>query len=165
MRRTFSAPSIRDAVGLRGRLTQQALTLQPPLTRRDEAAIRNVVATSVEAWNKHDANAFARVFADEADFKNVRGMSAHGRAAIAKFHAPIFATSFKDSPLNISDSKIRFIKPDVAAVDAWWEMTGAKPRDGQDLPLRKGLLSFVMTTAKSQWFITVMHNTDLPACP
>jgi hypothetical protein len=61
--------------------------------------------------------------------------------------------------------KIRLLKPDVAAVDAWWEMTGAKGAEGQDVPLRKGLLNFVMTKDAVKWLITVMHNMDLPASP
>lgn len=131
----------------------------------DEVAIRNVLGAFVEAWNRHDAIAFSRVFSEDADFTNVRGMSAHGRAEVAKFHAPIFSTSFKGSTQKITESKIRFMKPDVAAVDAWWEMTGAKTRDGQDISLRRGLLNFVMAKQGAQWLITVMHNMDLPVSP
>jgi hypothetical protein len=39
--------------------------------------------------------------------------------------------------------------------DAWWEMTGAKNAEGQDIPLRKGLLNFVMTKDGDRWFIAV----------
>jgi uncharacterized protein (TIGR02246 family) len=81
------------------------------------------------------------VFAEDADFTNVRGMSAHGRPDVEKFHAPRFATTFKDSLQKMTEIKIRFIRPDVAAVDAWWEMTGAKTQEGQVIPLRKGLLN------------------------
>ncbi len=42
------------------------------------------------------------------------------------------------------------------------EMTGAKGPEGQEIPLRKGLLNFVMTKEGEKWFITVMHNMDLP---
>jgi len=131
----------------------------------DEASIRHVLDAFVEAWNKHDAEAFSMVFAADADFTNVRGMGAHGRTEIAKFHAPVFATMFKDSNLRIVDTKVRFIKPDVAAVDSWWELTGAKTRDGQEIPLRKGLLNVVMTREEARWLITVMHNMDLPVAP
>lgn len=128
----------------------------------DEMGIQNVLADQVEAWNRHDAKAFSMAFAEDADFTNVIGMSAHGRAEIEKFHAPMFATIFKDSNLKMTNTKIRFIKPDVAAVDAWWEMTGAKTREGKEIPLRKGLLNFVMTKQGGRWFIIVMHNMDLP---
>ena len=117
---------------------------------------------NAEAWNRHDAQAFSRAFAEDADFTNVRGSSAHGRTQIARFHAPIFAAIFKDSSLKIDDVRVRFIKPDVAAVDEWWEMTGARDGNGQEIPLRKGLLNLVMTKEDAQWVISVMHNMDLP---
>jgi len=44
-------------------------------------------------------------------------------------------------------------------------MTGAKSMEGQDIPLRKGLLNFVMTKEGEKWFITVMHNTNLTDSP
>ncbi|MGI9168212.1 MAG: SgcJ/EcaC family oxidoreductase [Pyrinomonadaceae bacterium] len=129
---------------------------------KDEEVIRKVLTDFIEAWNKHDAKAFSMVFAEDADFTNVAGVSAHGRAEVEKFHVPRFTTQFKDTNLKIVESKIRFIKPDVAAVDARWEMTGAKNREGNDIPLRRGLLNFVMTKEGDKWFITVMHNMDLP---
>ena len=129
---------------------------------KDEAGIDKVLAEFIEAWNKHDAKAFSMVFAEDADFTNVRGVGASGRTEIEKFHAPMFATRFKDSNQKMTKTKIRFIKPDVAAVDAWWEMTGTKGPEGQDIPLRRGLLNFVMTKTGEKWLITVMHNMDLP---
>lgn len=132
---------------------------------QDEEGIRKILTDFIEAWNKHDAKAFSIVFAEDADFTNVRGTSAHGRAEVEKFHAPLFATRFKDTNQIMTKTKVRFIKPDVAAVDAWWEMTGAKGPEGQDLPLRKGLLNFIMTKEGEKWLITVMHNMDLPASP
>ena len=137
-------------------------TVAPPSREQDEKGIKQVLTAFVEAWNHHDAKAFSMVFAEDADFTNVRGMSAHGRAEVEKFHAPRFATNFKDSNQKITEIKIRFITPDVAAVDARWEMTGAKGPDGQDIPLRKGLLNFIMTRSSGQWLIMIMHNMDLP---
>ena len=129
---------------------------------QDEKGIKQVLTGFVEAWNHHDAKAFSMVFAEDADFTNVRGMSAHGRTEVEKVHAPMFATKLKDTHQTITEIKIRFITPDVGAVDARWEMTGAKGPDAQDIPLRKGLLNFIMTRSSGQWLITVMHNMDLP---
>ena len=141
------------------------VTAKSTASAKDEAEIEKVLAGFIEAWNKHDAKAFSMVFAEDADFTNVRGVGASGRVEIEKFHAPLFATRFKDTNGKMTKTKIRFIKADVAAVDAWWEMTGAKGPEGQDIPLRKGLLNFVMTKTGEQWFITVMHNMDLPVTP
>jgi uncharacterized protein (TIGR02246 family) len=129
----------------------------------DEEAIGNVLAAFVDAWNRHDAEAFASVFAEDADCTNVRGKSAHGRAEIEKFHTPLFATVFKDSQQVITDTRIIFIRSDVAAVDAFWEMTGATDHNGSPRPPRKGLLNFIMTKEGDTWSIAVMNNTELPA--
>jgi uncharacterized protein (TIGR02246 family) len=133
-----------------------------PNREGDEKAIKDVLRDFADAWNRRDAKAFSLVFAEDADFTNVVGMSAQGRGEIEKFHAPLFATRFKDTHQTIADVKIRFITADVAAVDARWEMTGAKGRDGQDISARKGLLNLVMTRSNGRWQITVMHNMDLP---
>ena len=137
-------------------------TAAPPNREQDEKGIKEVLIGFAEAWNRHDAKAFSMLFAEDADFTNVRGMSAHGRTEVEKMHAPRFATNFKDSNQKITETKIRFITPDVASVDARWEMTGAKGQDGQEIPLRKGLLNFIMTRSSGQWLIMIMHNMDLP---
>jgi len=142
---------------------QGAGTKVGPLSHEeDEKGIKQTLRGCVDAWNRHDANAFSMAFVEDADFTNVVGMSAHGRTEIEKFHAAMFATNFKDSQLAMPDTKIRFITPDVTAVDVRWDMAGAKTRDGQKIPLRKGLANFIMTRSSSQWLVTVMHNMDLP---
>lgn len=135
--------------------------IKDTVTAKDEERIKKVLADFTDAWNKHDAKSFSNVFSEDVDFTNVVGKSSTGRIEIEKFHAPGFATKWKDSYQKITQSKIRFIKPDVAAVDAWWEMTGLKGPEGQDMPPRKGLLNFIMTKNNDTWLITVMHNMDL----
>ena len=121
-----------------GQLETTSRERESTANAKDEKEIPKVLTEQAEAWNRHDAKAFSMVFAEDADFTNVVGMSAHGRVEIEKFHAPMFATRFKDTHLKITNTKIRFIKPDVAAVDGWWEMTGAKTQEGKEIPLRRG---------------------------
>jgi uncharacterized protein (TIGR02246 family) len=134
-------------------------------TEADQKAIRAVMERFAEAWNHHDAHAFAALFAEDADFTNVRGAAASGRAKIEEFHAPMFATMFKNSILKYAEIKIRFVCPEVAAVDVRWTMTGATDPQGNPWPDRQGLLNFVMTKDVGDWQITVMHNMDLPGPP
>lgn len=126
-------------------------------------AMHAIVDALVAAWNRHDAAGFAAAFADDADFTNVFGMAAHGRAAIAAAHDPIFRTIFKDSMLVARETRIRLIRPDVAALDIAWEMTGARDPQGNDWPLRRGLLNMIATAEGGAWSIAVSHNMDLPA--
>ncbi len=135
---------------------------QSPAASSDGEAIRTVVTRFTNAWNQHDAHAFSLVFAETADFTNVKGRGASGRASIEQFHAGPFQTFFKASRLTASLKTVRFIKPDVAAVDVLWEMTGATDPSGVPIPLRQGLANLVMTKQGESWSILVMHNMDLP---
>jgi uncharacterized protein (TIGR02246 family) len=131
----------------------------------DEAAIRAVIDRFMDAWNRHDAKAFAAVFSDDADFTNWRGTGASGRQKIEDFHAPMFATLFSKSRQEYTVIKTRFVRPDVAAVDVHWKMTGAIDAQGNLRPDREGLLSFVIAKNAGRWEIAVMHNLDISALP
>jgi uncharacterized protein (TIGR02246 family) len=114
-----------------------------------------------EAWNIHDARAFAALFAEDADFTNVFGMEATGRSEIERFHAPIFETMFKNSILSVEGVRSRMLREGVATVDLRWSMTGARDPIGREWPRRRGLISLVMTRQDGGWLIASMHNMDL----
>ncbi|MBL9036171.1 MAG: SgcJ/EcaC family oxidoreductase [Rhodospirillaceae bacterium] len=126
-------------------------------------AVDRIVRDMVAAWNRHDAAAFAAAFAADAEFTNVFGMVQRGRAAIEAAHVPIFKTMFKDSELAAIETKLRLIRPDVAAVDLRWRMTGARDPMGNPWPEREGLLNWIVTRHGETWLIDVSHNMDLPA--
>lgn len=138
-------------------------TLPIKTSSSDQEAILHVLNNFIAGWNLHDVTMFAKDFDDDADFTNVLGMSRNGKAAIISLHEPLFKTIWSTSHQVITDHKIRFIKPDVAAVDARWTLTGLKDKDGLNRSPRTGLLSFIMTKNNGQWKIAVMHNMDLPA--
>src|SRR5262245_59053925 len=84
---------------------------------KDDVAIRKLAAAFEKAHNKHDAKAFAALFAPDGDFTSVRGTTARGRERIEEFHRPMFEgetikgnPSFKDAVLKIDDVKVRFIR-------------------------------------------------------
>ena len=139
--------------------------MDQPGQQADTQQIHGAMNAFVDAWNHHDAKAFAAVFAEDADFTNWRGMGASGQSRIEAFHAPLFATIFKNSHQTLTDIKIRFVRADVAAVDVHWEMTGQTDAQGNPRPLRQGLLNFLMAKNDGQWQIVVMHNLDLTALP
>jgi uncharacterized protein (TIGR02246 family) len=131
-------------------------------TLEPEQATDEIVAAMVRAWNSHDAHAFAAIFARDADFTNVFGMVARGREEIEGFHGPIFETMFKDSSLTAMQTRTRPIRPDVAAADIHWEMSGARDPSGDQWPSRHGLMSLLLAREEGSWSIAVMHNMELP---
>ncbi|MDQ6622967.1 MAG: SgcJ/EcaC family oxidoreductase [Verrucomicrobiota bacterium] len=139
-----------------------------PVQAGDEKPVRALIAAFGEAFAKLDAHAFSMVFHEDADFTNVWGMTAHGRKAIEEFHRPLLEgdgagpiPSFKHAEFKVLETKIRFLRPDVASVDVIWSQTGAV-QNGHDMGYRKGLLMLVATREDGHWGIAVMHNMDLP---
>ncbi|MGD1212006.1 MAG: SgcJ/EcaC family oxidoreductase [Candidatus Acidiferrales bacterium] len=129
---------------------------------KDRAATAQTVANLVTAWNNHDVHAFAATFAEDADFTNVAGKCARGRANVEAFHAPLFASIFKESHQVSTIRSIRFLTSDLAAVDIDCEMTGAKASDGTPRPWRKTLINTVMAKqSDGSWLILVLHNSEL----
>lgn len=128
----------------------------------EEAAIKAIVAERwMGGWNAHDAHQFSSMFDPDADFTNVRGQSASRQAEIEKFHAVAFERFFKQSHQTGEVTKIRFLRPDLAAVDIHWEMTGAIDNTGKPIPYRTGLADCIFTKSDGSWLVAVMHNAEL----
>jgi uncharacterized protein (TIGR02246 family) len=126
-----------------------------------QQAADRIAAMFVETWNRHDAKAFSSIFAPDADFTNVFGMKASGRAEVERFHAPLFATMFRDSRLSIENVSSRQIRSDVGTVDLRWSMSGAYDPRGNAWPDRIGLISLVIATRGGKWLVECMHNMEL----
>jgi uncharacterized protein (TIGR02246 family) len=130
----------------------------------DRVAIAQTMTVFTNAWNAHEAHAFALTFTPEADFTNVVGAIAHGRAGVESFHAPVFASIFKNSHLTGTIRSIRFLTVQLAATDVDWQMSGAENPDGTPAPLRKGIADWIMQRqSDGSWLIEIMHNTNLPS--
>jgi len=87
-------------------------------------AIHALIDKCVHALNAKDVAEFGSVFTEDGEFTNPVGMTAKGRPAIEQFHAALFSEnnkpSFAHAHLKLLDSSIRFLRPDVAAVDVRW---------------------------------------------
>jgi uncharacterized protein (TIGR02246 family) len=127
----------------------------------DEAGVGAVVRGFEEAWNRHDMDAFARLFAEDADFVNVIGARWIGRPAIKEAHQATHATMFKNSHLKIGETSVRFLKPDVAVARSVWELQGHTNPAGEAQAPRRGILTNVLVKREPGWQIVVAQNTDI----
>jgi hypothetical protein len=62
---------------------------------------------------------------------------------------------------SISDTSIRFLRPDVAVVRSVWELVGHTSPQGETLSPRKGILTNVVTEEGGRWAIVASQNTDI----
>jgi uncharacterized protein (TIGR02246 family) len=81
----------------------------------DEAAVRQVEAQQAEAWNQHDAHAYASLFTEDGDIVNVVGWWWKGRSEIERKLTEAFAAMFRDSRLSVTDVQVRFLTPGIAS--------------------------------------------------
>ncbi len=124
-------------------------------------AILAVVQAIVDAWNRHDMDAFAEQFYDDADFVNVRGVRWIGRRAIKEAHAASHSTIFKNSQLSLRESSVRLLRPGVAVARSITMVTGQTGASGDTLPPRSTMLTLIMVNDGGRWMIAVAQNTDI----
>ena len=136
------------------------LPAQSEKSDADSAAIRKTIEDFLAAFNRHDAQGWAAPFTEDGDFTNVAGLTRHGRREVQERFAGLFSTTLKDAHRTCTVRHIRFLTPQIAAVDADWELVGSKGSDGSENPVRKGLFTWVMVKGNGQWQFAVFHESE-----
>ena len=125
----------------------------------DRAAIEGIVATLQAAWNAGDGDAFGAVFADDADFLNIRAEHVRGRVAIASGHIGIFRTIYAGSVVQLTLESLRLLRPDVALMHVHSTLDAPSgPMKGK----HDGRFSAVLTRDAGGWRIASFHNMVIP---
>ena len=127
-------------------------------TASHNAGLTGLIDTFVQGWNAGSGERLAGAFAADADFTNVMGLRAHGRDVIAQGHNEIFATVFRGTRLEAAISQIRYLRPDVAAVDVTLTVRGADGQPMAMLPAGQSSAGLVATREAGTWSIAVMRN-------
>src|SRR3954469_10404111 len=87
---------------------------------RDESAIRQLQARQQDAWNRHDAAAYAALFTADGEVVNVAGWWWKGRREIERQLTAAYAVAFRDSRLTVTDVAVTFLARDVAVAHVRW---------------------------------------------
>jgi uncharacterized protein (TIGR02246 family) len=129
----------------------------------EDAALKQVVAGFSDGWNTHDAHAMCASLADDVQWVNWRGEPLGTRQAVEDEHARLFADLYKNTRRTDIVKSIRYLSADLAVVDDYWTMTGARKRDGSEWPYRAGYSNFVMAKRGGRWIVIVSHTADFNA--
>jgi uncharacterized protein (TIGR02246 family) len=124
-------------------------------------SIEAVTAGMIEAWNRHDMEAFGILFIESADFVNIFGDWLKGRDHIVTEHAARHRSMFRAARLTIHSTDVRNLRPDIAVVRSRWQMDGLQDPDGKPAPSRTGLLMHVMERGDGGWRIVATQNTEI----
>ena len=132
---------------------------------QDEAAIRALQVRQAEAWNRHDAAAYAKLFTNDADVVNVVGWWWKGQAEIETKLKQAFSFVFAESTLTITEVSVKFLSPDIAVAHVSWSMRGAKTPPNIPEP-RQGIQTQVLQRRAGAWLIRAFQNTNgIPEAP
>ena len=141
-------------------LIAMILPFESSAQEADLTAIRDLQAKQADAWNRHDAAAYAELFEQDGDVVNVMGWLWHGRDEINRKLSGAFAHVFKESKLTIADVDVRFLDPKLAVAHVRWTMEGAKPPPGAPEPPRQGIQLQVLRKGGDRWRIVSFQNTN-----
>lgn len=142
--------------------TAAAQSASGPIQDTPEKVVQNYM----DAWNTHNVHAVAMTYTEDCDFVNNFGDVTHGRAGMEATFGPFMTGPYAATVQTGHVRSVRYLKPDVAAVDVDWEMTGAKNPDGTPRPTRKGIHSLILVKqSDGNWLIAVMHVHEFTNTP
>jgi uncharacterized protein (TIGR02246 family) len=131
-------------------------------TANDEQAVRKVLASFDEAFNRHYTDAVAALYTDGAEFINISGMWWRGKAEIRRGTAFVLANIFQNTTLQTDSVSVRFPTRDTAiAVIAQHAVGSFVLPDGTRIASTNALLSYFLVKAGGRWLITSGQNTEI----
>ena len=127
-----------------------------------ERIVSDLVGELEEAWNAADGARFARPFAEDADFVNIRGEHLRTREVIAKGHQAIFNTIYAGSVIRYEVTGVRAIAPAVLLAHVKGTL---KAPTGPLAGEHRSLFTLVLVQDQEAWRIAAFHNTLITQVP
>ena len=118
-----------------------------------DAAIKQVLDTYTEAWNRYDSHALAMLFTEDCDYVIVSGGNTHGREALETTFARNFNSNLKNSTRTDSIRRMRYLTRDIVSLDDYWVLNVP----GTDQPRREGYYTWILVRQSGHWLIAVHH--------
>lgn len=131
---------------------------------QDEEAIRKAQDQFAASWNQHDAAAMANLWTEDGDWIGPDGNFMQGRTKIENYLAEAHTGDWATSKNSLKVTGIRFLKPDVAVVNAEYEITGARDWFDKPIPVEKILATSVMVKQDGKW-LNAVYRAFVPPPP
>ena len=121
---------------------------------RDEAAVRALGDTFAKTFVQKNAELRASIFTEDGTFMTPRGDFLQGRVAMVKDFGPEAEQAVNGTTqAAFSNYRVRFIKPDVAVVDALLTVHNVNGPDGTIIPVIPINFFFVAVRHGDRWLI------------
>ena len=133
---------------------------------RDEAAVRALGDSFAKAFVQKNAELRASLFAENGTFVTPVGDFLQGRVAMVKDFGPEAEQAVNGSTqAAFSNYRVRFIKPDVAVVDALLTVHNVNGPDGTTIPVIPINFFYVAARHGDHWLIEDGRAHFAPAPP
>jgi uncharacterized protein (TIGR02246 family) len=132
-------------------------------TPADLEAIHRIIQGHAIGWNKGDAKMVARLWHEDGDIRTSSETASgtgivRGREAIQLRYEKMFAGWAKGTlHSHPGQVNIRFLTPDVAVGDGFYEVKGIKGAEGKEQPVEKGTWAIVVTKVNGEWGIAELR--------
>jgi uncharacterized protein (TIGR02246 family) len=121
---------------------------------QDEAAVRALGDTFAKAFVQKNAELRASIFAEDGTFVTPRGDFLQSRVAMVKDFGPEAQQAVNGTTqAAFSNYRVRFIKRDVAVVDALLTVHNANGPDGTIIPAIPVIFFYVAVRHADRWLI------------
>jgi uncharacterized protein (TIGR02246 family) len=121
---------------------------------RDEAAVRALGDTFAKAFVQKNAELRASLFVEDGTFLTPQGEFLQGRVAMVKNFGPEAQQAVNGTTqAAFSNYRVRFIKPDVAFVDALLTVRNVNGPDGTTIPVIPINFFYVASRHGDKWLI------------
>lgn len=124
------------------------------MTIDDRAAIAAVLADLVDAWGRHDADAYGALFTEDATYVTFVGTHYQGREDIAESHRTLWEKFARGTKLADELLGIRFLGADAAVVTSRGDTYKGEP----PAKLSK-VQTYTFVRQAGHWRIAAFHNT------
>jgi uncharacterized protein (TIGR02246 family) len=133
---------------------------------RDEAAVRALGDTFATAFIQKNAELRASIFTENGTFVTPQGDYLQGRVAMVKDFGPEAQQAVNGTTqAAFSNYRVRFIKPDVAVVDALLTVRNVNGPDGTIIPVIPINFFYVASRHGDKWLIEDGRAHFSPAPP
>ncbi|MFD7669172.1 SgcJ/EcaC family oxidoreductase [Streptomyces sp. NPDC059788] len=121
----------------------------------DRNAVLAVITSLIDAWRRHDADAYGAQFTDDATYVTFVGTYYRGRRDIVESHRTLFAKFLKGTQLADEILDVRFYGPDTAVVTG----RGDSYKGNRPKKLTKVQTYTLIREAGGRWRIAAFQNT------
>jgi uncharacterized protein (TIGR02246 family) len=133
---------------------------------RDEAAVRALGDGFAKAFVQKNAELRASVFAENGTFVTPQGHFLQGRVEMVKDFGPEAQQAVNGTTqAAFSNYRVRFVKPDVAVVDALLTVRNVNGPDGSTIPAIPINFFYVAVHHADKWLIEDGRAHFAPAPP